>query len=285
MHTPTTTFRRPTATAGRHVLLIVLVLLTALFAAVPAHGEAPGGPATAPGDLTLAPALLVSPDCNPDGFHYKVVYPDAPDGSTYHVQWREAPAGPIVQLAPSNQTTGFVASGEGDFLVRAAIVSQGELIHAYPWKDVTVDCPDIKLPPNERTKVTIDVDPVCEPDAHLTYAIQVVDAPNGDQAHKAQWRELGGAVQSVEGANGTIPSGEGTFEVRGVLYVQGQQGFFASDWTQVTVDCPDEPGDDPSDDPSDEPEPQDTPTLEPEGGPQTGVQGDAPRLATPNFTG
>lgn len=297
MHSPTTTtmLRGHHVLVARHILLAVLALLTALIAVGPAHALPTLQPADTPtpppgpGGLTLAPALLATPDCNPDGFYYKMVHTTAPEGSIYQAQWREAPNGPV-KNAPFNQASGFIASGQGDFQVRGVIVHQGEPFHSYDWKDVTVFCPGIKLPPSERTEVTIDVAPQCDPTEGITYGIQVVDAPNGDQAHKAQWRELGGQVASVEGTNGTIATGQGTFEVRGVVYVQNQPGFFASDWTQVTVDCPDEPGDDPGDEPEDEPEddPSDEPHEQPDDEPEVEVLEDtfdAPRLATPNFTG
>lgn len=283
MATSTTT-STTIGTGARQLLLVLLALVSALVTITPASAqeltlqtEPPQPPPLdGPDDFQLpelAPALVLSPDCNPDGFHYSMFHPDAPEGAVYAGEYREAPDGPI-QALPFDQPSGFVASGEGDFQVRGVIVNQGQLVHGYDWTDVTVFCPDIQIPPPGRTEVTIDVDPVCEPDAGLDYAIEATNVPNEPVAYKAQWRELAGdVVHTVDGQAGSIATGEGTFEIRGVLHDQGP-GFHASDWAEVTVDCTEEPGG--------EPTPEPTPEDEPEGGLDPD---DLPRPGTPTFTG
>lgn len=290
MATPTTATLARTSRTTRHLLVFVVTLLAALLAAPaialplaqPTDGPTPP-PDDGPDDvLQIAPQLLVAPDCNPDGFHYKAILPEADEGAVYHGEWREAPAGPV-QALPPGQTAGFVPSGEGDFQVRGTYVSQDVVVHHFDWKDVTVDCPELQLPPNGRTEVTIDADPLCAPDTGISYAIEATGVPNVNIAYEAQYRELGGQVQSVDGQAGTIAVGEGTYEIRGLLHLQGN-GFHASDWAEVTVDCPDDPGDDPEDQPEDEP--QDQPEDQPQDEPETGVDpDDVPRPATPTFTG
>lgn len=197
------------------------------------------------------PKFTLTAQCIPKpGFLYAAKWPSAPAGSTYLMQWREV-GGPVAALAGKS---GFVPSGEGDFQARVLVLHLGNLVHAFGWTDVSVDCPD--------PEVTIDVTPHCDPEPGLAYEIAVQDPPEGNLAYKAQWREPGGAVQTVDGQSGTIASGEGTFEIRGVLHYQGP-GFYATDWVTVVVDCPDDPGDEPGDD-------------EPE---------DAPVPGLPNFTG
>ena len=198
----------------------------------PAVPAGPGGliPPKGKPKFTLAPQCIPKP-----GFLYQAKWPSAPAGSAYLLQWREV-GGPIAALGG---TSGFVASGEGDFQARVLVVHQGDLVHAFGWADVSVDCPD--------PKVTIDVTPHCEPEPGLAYEIDVQDPPGGAIAFKAQWREQGGPVQTVDGQSGTIATGEGTFEFRGVLHYQGP-GFYPTDWVTVVVDCPDDPGGEPGGD-------------------------------------
>jgi hypothetical protein len=123
------------------------------------------------------------------------------------------------------------------------------------------DIDDIQTPPADEPTATIDLDPRCEPDAGIAYDVAIAPEPDGPLAYKAQWRTPGGAVQTVDGQHGVISTGEGTFEVRGVVHYQGP-GFYATDFVTVIVDCAD-PG-----------EPHDDP-----------VWPDDPRPATPTFTG
>ena len=190
------------------------------------------------------PKFTLTAQCIPKpGFLYAAKWPSAPAGSTYIMQWREA-GGPVAALAGKS---GFVPSGEGDFQARVLVVHMGNLVHAFGWTDVSVDCPD--------PEVTIDVTPHCDPEPGLAYEIAVQDPPGGNLAYKAQWRQPGGAVQTVDGQSGTIATGEGTFEIRGVLHYQGP-GFYPTDWATVVVDCPHDPGDEPGgDEPEDAPVP------------------------------
>jgi len=109
-------------------------------------------------------------------------------------------------------------------------------------------------PPAPEPTVTLEVAPHCAPEPGLTYAIEVVSPPQGALAYKAQWRGDDGVVHTVAGQSGTIATGEGAFEIRGMLHHQGP-GFYATDFVDVVIDCAD-----------------DTPD-------------DLPRPGTPNFTG
>ncbi len=262
MTTMTIPARRPLT---RRWQVAVVGLVATVATSLPAAAESPQHE-PGPGDLQQAeaePHLDVEPSCNPDGFHYEMVHPDAPEGAVYAGEWREAPAGDPNPL-PFNQPSGFVASGTGDFQVRGVVVNQGVPIHEYDWEDVTVFCPGFVPRPAGDPEVTIDVEPTCDPDAGLTYEVHVQSPPDGNTATKAQWRPLGGQVTTVDGASNTLAVGEGTFEIRGVLHHQGP-GFYASDWAEVEVDCT-EPGDDPGEEPGDDDD-------------------DRPRPGTPTFTG
>lgn len=208
---------------------------------------------THPGDLKLpeadprpTPSIVLTPGCDPVGFGFALSPAGLPKGAVLVLQWRAAPAG-AVQTIPTTGA-GFIESGEGDFQVRGTIVFKGQPVFRIDWTDVTVDC-DTPEP-----AVTIDVAPHCEPEAGLTYDIEVVSPPDGPVAYKAQWRGDDGVVHTVDGQSGTIATGEGTFEIRGVLHHQGP-GFYATDFVEVVIDCSD-----------------DTPD-------------DLPRPGTPNFTG
>lgn len=258
MNTPTTGISwRGVRPAGRSALLLLLTLLALLIDVAPAAAETPAAPDDMV-QLLPQPTIALKPSCNPDGFHFAIVYPNAPRGAIFVAQWREAPNGPVNTLG-MNVKSGFVNSGQGDFQVRAIITLQGQPVHKFDWTNVTVFCPGMKTPEPVGPVVTIDVEPRCEPDPGIAYAITVESPPPGPLAYKAQWREENGPVQSVAGQNGVIATGEGDFEIRGVLYDQGP-GFYATEFVDVTVDCADDPGDggdDPGDDlpPSDPPRP------------------------------
>lgn len=115
--------------------------------------------------------------------------------------------------------------------------------------------PPTETPEPPEPTVTIDAHGVCDPHAGIDYAIAVQNPPDGAIAYKAQWRVPDGQVQTVDGQSGVIPTGEGHFEIRGVLHYQGP-GFYPTEFTDVTVDCDDDyPG------------------------------GDRPIIVRPNFTG
>jgi hypothetical protein len=122
------------------------------------------------------------------------------------------------------------------------------------------------LPPGGEPgtpSVHVDVAPRCDPDPGFTYQTTVTNPPPGQLAPIVEYREPGGPVQSVGGPDGAVTAAEGTYEVRAVLHHQGQ-GFYASAWADVTVDCPVVP------DPDD---------------PDEGDPDDDIVVATPNFTG
>lgn len=196
---------------------------------------------TGPDDITLpeddprpTPSLELTPGCDPVGFGFALTAKGLPKGAIVVIQWREAPDG-AVHTVPS--AAGFVGSGEGTFQVRGTIVFNGHPVWRIDWTDVTVDC-DTPEP-----QVTIDVTPHCVPEAGVAYEIDVVSPPEGAVAYKAQWRGTDGDVHTVDGQSGTIPTGEGAFEIRGVLHYQGP-GFYATDFVDVAIDCTDDTPDD-----------------------------------------
>jgi hypothetical protein len=242
--------------ASRSTLLFLLTLLALLLHVAPAGAAPPG-----PGDVAQPepqPYVAVTPDCSPEGFYYDLVHPTAPQGAIYAAQWREAPGGQVNNLG-INTKSGFVPSGQGDFQVRGVVVLQGQPIYTFAWTDVTVFCPGLQIPEPDDPVVTIDVQPRCEPHAGIAYEIEVESPPQGALAYKAQWREQGGQVHTVDGQQGVIPTGEGYFEIRGVLHYQGP-GFYATEFVGVTVDCADDPGGGGSFPPDDAPRPG-TPTF------------------------
>jgi hypothetical protein len=203
------------------------------------------GPVPGPGlndDIEVAPtpqtSLTLTPSCDPAGFDFQLTMP-LPAGGTKILQWRPAGGAPTTAFITTG--TGSVASGEGKFQARGVgMHPAGGLVAVTAWVPVTVEC--------ERPNVTIDVLPTCDPDG-LHYEIDVDHAPAGPVAYKAQWRALGGGVHVVDGQTGEIPTGEGAFEIRGVLHDQGP-GMHVSEWVRAVVGCPDQPVDprDPDDD-------------------------------------
>lgn len=206
----------------------------------------PGGLKLPEADPRPTPSLALTPGCDPAGFGFALTPAGLPKGAVFVLQWRAVPGGAVQAIATAG--AGFIESGEGDFVARGTILYKGRPVHRIDWTDVTVDC-DTPEP-----TVTIDVDPHCDAQPGLTYDIDVVSPPQGAVAYKAQWRGIDGVVHSVDGQSGVIATGEGSFEIRGVLNHQGP-GFYATDFVDVVVDCTD-----------------DTPD-------------DTPRPGTPNFTG
>lgn len=174
--------------------------------------------------------LTLTPTCDPAGFDF-VLKVNAPEGGAKVLQWRPSGTGLTYSLPTSG--SGSVASGEGTFEARGLSLAPGGGVHTIMrWQLVTVRCE------TERPTVTIDVQPECDPD-RIAYAIAVDDEPNAP-TYTAEWRELGGNVHTVEGQTGHLPTGEGAFEVRGLLSV-GDQQEWRSDWVKVIVDCTGDP--------------------------------------------
>jgi hypothetical protein len=199
----------------------------------------PEAPPAGPDDLTLPPpeppSLELQPACDPAGFTYDVAG-DVPPGNVVTVAWREAPDGPIHDLGAT--TSGAVLSGEGSFDVRATMTSGGEVVHTIDWTSIDVECE------TRRPQVIIDAFGVCAPHVGIHYEIDLLNPPDGDYVYEVQWRAQGGAFHTVEGQSGFIATGEGHFEVRGVVH-HDEYGSWRSEIVEVTVDCHREPPVDP----------------------------------------
>jgi hypothetical protein len=170
--------------------------------------------------------------CDPAGFTYNVAGDVLPD-DVVTVQWREAPAGPVHDLGAA--TSGQVSSGNGSFEARALVVRSGELTHTIDWTPIIVRC---------RPYVVIEAYGVCTPHVGIHYEIDLLNPPDGDYVYEVQWRAQGGEFHTVEGQSGFIATGEGHFEVRGVVH-HDEYGSWRSDTVDVVVDCHREPPVDP----------------------------------------
>jgi hypothetical protein len=170
--------------------------------------------------------------CDPAGFTYNVAGDVLPD-DVVTVQWREAPAGPVHDLGAA--TSGQVSSGNGSFEARALVVRSGELTHTIDWTPIIVRC---------RPYVVIEAYGVCTPHVGILYEFDLLNPPDGDYVYEVQWRAQGGAFHTVEGQSGFIATGEGHFEVRGVVH-HDEYGSWRSEIVEVTVDCHREPPVDP----------------------------------------
>ncbi|MEV8273574.1 hypothetical protein [Microbacterium sp. NPDC077184] len=84
-------------------------------------------------------------------------------------------------------------------------------------------------------KVVIDVAATCEPGAGIAYSITIQHEPENATGVEMQWMDEGGATGQSIGAEATVPSGEGVFDVRALLHTT--TGFIASEWQDVVVDC------------------------------------------------
>lgn len=186
------------------------------------------------------PKLVLTPSCDPAGFSFGLGGPALPEGAGVTIQWRKAPDGPLHTVPTAAE--GFVDSGQGHFKVRAVVFVGRQPVHRIDWTDVVVRC---RTP---RPTVTIDVAPTCDAGGALDYEIHTASAPQGPLAYKAQWRVPGGDIHTVDGQSGRILTGEGSFEIRGVMQYQGP-GFYATDFVDVVVDCPDDVPDIPDDTP------------------------------------
>jgi hypothetical protein len=96
----------------------------------------------------------VRPVCEPEpGFHYEIhIAPVPEDLDTYELWWREL--GGVLDLETDD--SGFIASGDGSFEVRGAVVTQGQFRYESAWVVVTVDCSEDP-----------DPDPEDEPDPDI----------------------------------------------------------------------------------------------------------------------
>jgi hypothetical protein len=195
-------------------------------------------------DDTPPDQLLAAPRCEPAaGFDYEFVVDETDGPLTYHLEWKElGDPGPGQQV---DGRTGSVDSGPGVFVLEGVALADGDLIFEGRVR-VVVDCPE------PDPTVTVDVRPVCEPEPGFHYDISVAPVPEDLDTYELWWRELGGVLDLETDESGFIASGEGTFEVRGVVITQDQFRF-ESAWVVVTVDCSIDP--DPDPDPDDDPDP------------------------------
>ena len=115
---------------------------------------------------------------------------------------------------------------------------------------------DGDLPP--KPKVHVAAEAVCDPTRGISYEITTQHAPDTMTGLEMQWMDKNGATSQSIGQSSTVPSGEGTFDVRALMHTTTT--FYASEWQEVVVDCT-------TDD-----------------GPRR-VNPDAPRRVNPTFTG
>jgi hypothetical protein len=176
--------------------------------------------------------LLAEPRCEPTpGFDYEFVVDETDGPLTYRLTWKAIDdAGPGQEI---EGRTGSVDSGPGVFLLEGVALADGDLIFEGRVR-VVVDCPE------PDPSVTVDVRPICEPEPGFHYGISVAPVPENLDTYELWWRELGGVLDLETDESGFIASGEGTFEVRGVVVTQDQFRF-ESAWVVVTVDCSEDP--------------------------------------------
>jgi hypothetical protein len=250
--------RRALRVTSRLLLLVLVLAHLASGAAVTAAAAAPPEPLSLTDQPQPDPYRLdLEATCTPSGFAYEVVLDDPNGQHLTAVAWRELGGGSQTVPGPS----GSVEAPNGTYEVRGSALLQGVVVFDSGWVEIEVDCPTLVPVPKGEPSVTVEVTPSCEPEAGFSYVTTVQSPPAGDHVIELQWRGTDGPVQKAAGDQGFVATGEGTFEVRSVLY-DGNPGFIASDWDEVIVDCDTE-------DPGEGPDPDD-PDV---------------RVATPTFTG
>ncbi|QPE04509.1 hypothetical protein IT882_15490 [Microbacterium schleiferi] len=108
----------------------------------------------------------------------------------------------------------------------AALTASGSARHA-------IDDLDGDLAP--KPKVTVTADASCGTAAGIAYVITTHNAPVTATGVEFQWMDENGATSQSLAQTGTVPSGEGLFDVRALLHTT--TGFYASDWQEVVIDC------------------------------------------------
>lgn len=114
-----------------------------------------------------------------------------------------------------------------------ALPAGGSVLAASGSAHYAIDDLDGDLPPTPSVTVTADAS--CGLSAGITYAISTHNAPATATGVEMQWMDENGATGQSIGEEGTVPSGEGVFDVRALLHTT--TGFYASDWQEVVVDC------------------------------------------------
>jgi hypothetical protein len=223
--------------AALAVLLLALLaqslgggLTGAAWAQEPEGEDAPAE--DAPPEDTATDQLVAEPRCEPTtGFDYEFVVDETDGPLTYHLTWKElGDPGPGQDV---DGRTGSVDSGPGVFVLEGVALADGDLVFEGRTR-VIVDCPETD------PTVTLDVRPVCDPEPGFEYQISVAPEPEDLESYELLWRELGGVLDLETDQSGFVASGEGSFEVRGVVITQAQFRY-ESEWVVVTVDCSDDP--------------------------------------------
>lgn len=89
------------------------------------------------------------------------------------------------------------------------------------------------LPP--KPAVSVAAAGVCAPSSAIAYEITTHNAPVNTTGVEMQWMDENGATSQSIGKQGTVPSGDGVFEVRALMHTTTD--LYASSWQQVVVDC------------------------------------------------
>lgn len=204
-----------------------------------------------PGGGEISAELALAPTCLPKaGFHYKITPHNVPEDQPNHVfdvrlYWRQQ--GDALAQVISNQLDGFVASGSGAFEAKVAVhgLLNGNEYTAYDgeWQKVSVIC-DFKQP-EPRPYSKLGVEPTCSPKAGMNYEVTAHELPEEPDHYRFHWRRPGEQFQVAMEPSGFVATGEGAFEVRGLVIHDGH-GYYTP-WTDVVVTCPAKGGD-PGDD-------------------------------------
>lgn len=250
--------RTSLAGAIRRLLTLPTLLVAMLFAAssLATAIASPLVPAddvvvAEPGGGEISAELALDPTCLPKaGFQYKITPHNVPDDQPNHVfdvrmYWRQQ--GEALAQVISNQLDGFVASGSGAFEAKVAVhgLLNGNEYTAFDgeWQPVSVIC-DLKEP-EHRPYATVDIDPICEAKTGLGYEVTAHHLPEEPDHYRFHWRKPGEQFQVAMTQSGFVASGDGEFEVRGLVIHDGH-GYYTP-WTDVVVTCPTDrgnPGDD-----------------------------------------
>jgi hypothetical protein len=125
---------------------------------------------------------------------------------------------------------------------------------------------DLAPQPDPEPRVEVEAHPTCDPEPGFVYQVELLHGPIVPVTYRLQWRPAGAPGHTqVQDPGGLVATGNGEFEVRGVVHELNTPTSYYSDWQPVIVDCPG-PDDGPTGDPVEIPEPDDdvvtaTPTF------------------------